>query len=245
MFNCGDRVIGFCSSRPWCVRLLALVASMQGMDEIHGLPHTVRVLCNALLIGEEEGADLDIVAAAALLHDVGRGVERLGLHHAEVSAALAMLLRPLAPVLLEKAELVAECILRHSYSLGIKSDASLECCVLRDADRLDALGALGVYRTIAHGAVRGRNVEDTIEHFHAKLSRLADTMCTETGRRLARERAELLSSFFKALREEYSVYRGAVEWAALKALEELTPTRGVAEKHGAEDTYSAHTGWGS
>jgi uncharacterized protein len=71
--------------------------------------------------------------------------------------------------------------------------------VVQDADRLDALGAVGVARTFAYGGEHGRPVDDSIRHFHDKLLHLKSLMNTETGRQMAEKRHAFLEAFL----EEY------------------------------------------
>jgi len=176
-------------------------------------------------IGREEGADLEIVQAAALLHDVGRPIEEAtGVSHAEASAAMAreILAGRAAP---ERIEAVACAIAQHRYR-GTQSPQSLEARVLFDADKLDAIGAIGVARAFAvAGAQRQhlwaevaedvaarpaeegrddlRNADHTPMHeFRFKLVKLRDGMFTSAGRRLAEERHRVMAAFFDRLERE-------------------------------------------
>lgn len=81
-----------------------------------------------------------------------------------------------------------------------------EVGVVQDADRLDAIGAVGVARTFAFGGARGRALEDTVAHFDEKLLRLEGMMKTEEGRRLARERTRRV----RLVREWWSEETGEV-----------------------------------
>jgi uncharacterized protein len=67
--------------------------------------------------------------------------------------------------------------------------------IIQDADRLDALGAVGIGRVFAFGGAKGRSMDDSIEHFDDKLFKLESMMKTETGRNLARERTERMRRF--------------------------------------------------
>ena len=207
MEGCRGQLTRLCDARPWCRPLLG-VALLQGPDDLHGLGHTLRVLCNALWLLEEEKleADLDIVIAASLLHDVGRILERwTGLHHAVLSAEIARVLLPLLGFPGEKVERVASAILEHSFSLGGRP-SSPESCVLSDADKLDALGAIGFARMIAYGQEAGRLFRDSLRHFREKLEKLPGLMCTEAGRRAAAERLEKLRAMVVALEGELEAY---------------------------------------
>ncbi len=79
--------------------------------------------------------------------------------------------------------------------------------IVQDADRLDAIGAVGIARTFAFGGAKDRPMEDTIQHFDDKLLRLESMMKTETGKVLARERTEKLQRFKEWWGEETAVTR--------------------------------------
>lgn len=189
--------------KEWLEKLRELARTRYNDDPVHGWPHVERVLRLALdICRSTPGCEEDIVAAAALLHDVGRSLEeKLGEHHALISARLA-------PGLLEKAgfprdrvEEVVNAIASHSYSLG-KDPSTLEACVLRDADRLDAMGAVGVARAFAEGMRRARGFGDTLRHFAEKLLLLNETLCTPAGREMGRRRHEVMVAFLRAFCSE-------------------------------------------
>ena len=215
--------------------LLAYAAALQGFDEAHGVPHTVRVLCNALRIAEAEGdVDLDVVVAAAILHDVGRGAEeQLGLHHALVSAALARLLLPSLGFSGDRVDLVIRAVLEHSFSIGGKPSVK-ESCVVSDADKLDALGALGFVRAAIVTGETGRPLGDMVTHFYEKLARLPELMCTGTARREARRRLNRLWRMMAWLEEEMLDYEDAVAQALDLVLTRLSGGRGEGGPGGGE-----------
>ena len=126
-------------------------------DAVHDFDHVLRVLALAEHIGRAEGANLEIVQAAALLHDAGRGkAETDGLDHAAVAADRARTI--LAEHLLAKAEAVAHAIAAHRFCTG-PEPSTLEAQVLFDADKLDAIGAVGVARAFAYEKLK-RKVGD-------------------------------------------------------------------------------------
>ena len=92
---------------------------------------------------------------------------------------------------------------------------SIEGKCVQDADRLDALGAIGIARTFAFGGSRGRRLHDpegkdkndSIQHFYDKLLRLKDTMHTATGRRLAEQRDQYMRDFLQQFYEEWDGLR--------------------------------------
>ncbi|MHA1733516.1 MAG: HD domain-containing protein [Promethearchaeota archaeon] len=177
----------------------------------HGAGHTLRVLANARAIHEKEGGRWDIVKVTALLHDVGRPVEmearqrraggEVGVevpNHAEVSAGKARVLLERLGLPRDTVELVTRGILAHSFSAGVVPE-TLEAKIVSDADKLDALGAIGVFRTISYQVRAGTGLDGVIDHFHAKLLRLHERMHTATGRALAKERTEFMEAWLERL----------------------------------------------
>ena len=216
------------NAHPWFPVLMARLeahiaaeaASTVGIrDGAHDLSHACRVARLAHRIAAEEGADGAICVAAALLHDL----VWVPKNHpdsprtAELSAAQAQAWCAAVPDLAAKAVAVAEAILTHSFSGGGEAE-SLEARVVQDADRLEALGAIGIARVFATGAsfgaglwhpadpwARGRPLDDkafSLDHFPMKLLKLEGLLKTHTGRRLARARHELMVGFLAALRDE-------------------------------------------
>ena len=188
-------------------------------DPAHDFDHVLRVTAMAERIARAEGADAAVVRAAALLHDVGRA-DASGRDHAEVAAESALdLLRPHAP---DKAEAVAQAIRQHRFRSGPPPD-SLEARCLFDADKLDAIGAIGAARAFAYAGVIGQRLwaevapdyaerfargatqpgEHSSNHeFVVKLSRLRERMTTRTGRAIAEERHSVMVSFYERLARE-------------------------------------------
>jgi len=168
----------------------------------HGWDHVMRVRGLAMHIARAESADLEVVDAAALLHDIGRG----GPHdasegHAAASAQLAEITldrRDCPPG--ERAAIIAA-IRDHSYAEGC-TPASLEGRILQDADRLDACGAVGIARAFMRAGEQGRAMDTAVAHFHDKLLRLGEGMHTPTARRIAEERHEVLVRFLEDLTRE-------------------------------------------
>ena len=196
-------------------RLEAKLRELLGERDVdgHGLTHALRVRRLARDLALKVGADVEVVEAAALLHDVARALGIEG-DHAERSASIALPLMIEAGISEEKAVKAAEIIRRHRYS-SRRDVASLEEAVLRDADMLDAMGAIGVARAVAYGALRGRSLYDledpfaqrrtpddskyTLDHFYVELLRLKELMNTEEGRRRAERRTRFLKLFLEEL----------------------------------------------
>ena len=162
----------------------------------HDAAHTLRVYRTAMLIAEKEkNCDPTAVALAALLHDADDpklfGTENnqnarsfLGAHDVDA----------------ETAEKVVRAVNEVSFSKNrFAPPETREGCIVRDADRLDAIGAVGIARTFAYGGERGRGLDDSIRHFHEKLLLLRDGMITPTAREMAGERHRFMLLFL----EEY------------------------------------------
>lgn len=192
-----------------------------GKDPAHDFSHVLRVYRIARVIGEEEGADLQVVTLAALLHDAGSGPKLRNKSRESEKRRLAaveeFLKRRHLPD--EVVERVLRAVEVHSFSKGIEP-ATLEEKVLQDADRLDAIGAVGIARVFLTGGALGRpfyNPEDpfckkrepddglwNLDHFFKKLLLLEAGMHTETGRRIARRRGAVLRRYLSDLEEEIS-----------------------------------------
>jgi uncharacterized protein len=183
-------------------------------DTAHDFDHVLRVTALAVKLAEAEGADIEIVQTAALLHDIGLDNGRRG--HAEVAAQRAYEI--LAGQPREKVEAVAQAIRSHRFRAG-PAPQTLEAKCLFDADKLDAIGAIGVARVFSYAGSHGQHLwaevpkgydehashssEHTPVHeFVVKLSKIKDRLTTEAGRRLGQERHELMVAFFARLDKE-------------------------------------------
>jgi uncharacterized protein len=187
-------------------------------DAVHDFDHVLRVLALAKRIGQAEGANLEVVHAAALLHDVGREqVEATGRDHADFAAERAREILAGAPS--EKVEAVAHAVAAHRFRTG-PEPTTLEAQVLFDADKLDAIGAVGVARAFAYGGAHGQSlwapretVDVDVDHtsanehtpvheFVVKLSRIRERLYTPTGRSIAEGRHAYMVAFFERLDAE-------------------------------------------
>ncbi|MBN1487549.1 MAG: HD domain-containing protein [Anaerolineae bacterium] len=190
-------------------------------DSVHDFDHITRVLSLAEHIAEVEGADLSIVHTAALLHDWGRAeAESQGLDHAAFAARRAGELLVGEPA--DWVAAVVHAIAAHRFRT-LPQPATLEAQVLFDADKLDAIGAIGIARAFAYGGAHNQrlwadrdsvdladwetNGDDTANHtpvheFVVKLSRLKDRLFTAEGRRIAADRHRYMETFFRRLDAE-------------------------------------------
>ncbi|MET1101779.1 MAG: HD domain-containing protein [Pyrodictiaceae archaeon] len=208
-------VISECTKKEWCKVLLKLVVALYGNDYVHGLPHVIRVSCLSIKLArmlEAEGLNIDhdIIIASALLHDIGRDKGQSWHHHAVLSSIIASQLLKMLGFPKDKIEKVTEAIKEHSYSIR-GEPSSLESCILSDADKIDAIGVIGVYRVIAYGERVGRGIEETIRHYYEKLKTMDKHLCLEVSRRLAEEHMLMLRSFFDSLNEHYSIEKAILE----------------------------------
>ena len=194
-------------------------ARCSGLDPAHDYLHVARVARTARALATAEEANLEIAVAAALLHelfnypkghpDSPRSGEVCAEHAAEVLRAEG------CPA--DFVSAVAHAIRVHPFSRGL-APVTIEAAVLQDADRLDSIGAIGIARCFATGSVMGvpfyaeddpfataRPPEDkrySLDHFPAKLLRIAGTLNTATARALAAPRVALMEQFLDQLGRE-------------------------------------------
>ena len=162
----------------------------------HDVDHTMRVYRNALKIAAAEpDCDLEIVALAALLHDADD--HKLFTTENNANARRFLSENQMSP---ETTDRICHVINSVSFSQNRgRVPDTLEGRIVQDADRLDAIGAVGIARTFAYGGEHGRTLEDSIQHFYDKLLLLKDLMNTDTGKAIAEER----HAFLKLFLEEY------------------------------------------
>ena len=165
----------------------------------HGFEHSMRVYRNALLIAETEpDADRLVVSLGALLHDA----DDHKLFRTENNANARSFLEAQG-ISRELADRICEAVNSVSFSKNRgKHPETLEGRIIQDADRLDAIGAIGIARTFAYGGKHGRTPEGSIAHFHEKLLLLKDMMNTETARRIAEKRHAFMEAFLREWDEE-------------------------------------------
>jgi uncharacterized protein len=180
-----------------------------GADSTHDFDHVLRVYCLAEHIGLAEGADMGVLRTAALLHDIARPDQDAGrvADHAAQGARRARQI--LAGQPLEFIEAVAHAIEAHRFRVD-RPPQTLEAKILYDADKLDAIGAVGIARAFAYGGYRGRRLwapSDSDEHtamkeFAVKLSKVKGTLFTRTARAIAEERHAFMVEFFERMAAE-------------------------------------------
>ena len=189
---------------------------------MHDLAHVRRVVANAKRLAASENARLEIVLPAAWLHDyvtIPKDSPQRRAASAMAAQAAGGFLRGSA----YPAELVPDiehAIEAHSFSAQVAPETR-EAMVVQDADRLDALGAIGIARCLALGGAMGRALYDSrepfpdtrtpdeeanvLDHFYLKLFRLADTMNTVVGRAEAWRRTAFMHEYLRQLGREIQV----------------------------------------
>jgi uncharacterized protein len=180
----------------------------------HDWEHTLRVYRLCEKIGAAEGADMESLLIAACLHDIGRCYQDASngkVCHAEKGEAIASeLIQPMT-IPAEKKKNILHCIRSHRFR-GDRQPETREAKVLFDADKLDAIGAVGVARAFLFAGEVGAMLhnshadieatkpytrEDTgFREYKIKLSRIKDRMLTGEGRRIAEARHDFMVSFF-------------------------------------------------
>ena len=189
----------------------------------HDIWHTVRVHDLAVTICREEGGDMDVVRLAALLHDADD--RKLFGDNGYANARGFMESEGVPEDIRER---VVHAISQVSFKgTDTMVPDTVEGMVVQDADRMDAIGAIGIARAFAYGGSRGRamhipgegprigmdaeeyhsNVGTTVNHFHEKLLLLKDMMNTETARRMAGDRHEYMVAFLDEFMAEWDGLR--------------------------------------
>ena len=174
----------------------------------HDFYHTLRVHALSRTIALEEGADVAVVELAALLHDVDDHKLSPDTAEGKDRAVAFLQAQGVAPQLIDR---IVRIIDQISFSRNTLPPDSLEGKCVQDADRLDAIGAIGIARTFAFGGSHGRALHDpegkdkssSIAHFYDKLLLLKDRMNTQTGRRLAQQRHEFLENYLAEFLAEW------------------------------------------
>ena len=165
----------------------------------HGFAHTMRVYRTAMKLADSEpAADRLIVSLGALLHDA----DDHKLFHTENNANARFFLETYG-VSAETTEQVCSVINSVSFSKNRdKRPETPEGQIVQDADRLDAIGAVGIARTFAYGGKHGRPPEDSIAHFHEKLLLLKDLLNTEAAKDMAASRHAFMEQFLEEWNRE-------------------------------------------
>jgi uncharacterized protein len=188
-------------------------------DAAHDFEHVMRVFKNAKIIARKEKGNMRMITAAVLLHDIiaypksDPRSKNSSLESAEKSKKILKKY----DFIHDEIKIISDAIRDHSFSRRVVPQ-TLEGKILQDADRLDALGSIGIARTFAVGGAENRpfyNKDDpfckkrspddkswTLDHFYKKLLLLEKTMNTKTGKMLARKRITIMKKFLDELKKE-------------------------------------------
>ena len=197
---------------------------LENAESGHNWFHMERVYNNALLIAKEETCDLEVVQLAALLHDIADSKFHDGDETVGPKVARAFLSSENVSV--ETINHVVAIIENISFKGGNfeKKFTSKELEIVQDADRLDAIGAVGIARTFNYGGYKNREIYNpeiapnlkmskeeyknstapTINHFYEKLLLLKDKMNTETGKKIAQQRHDFMETFLEQFYNEWN-----------------------------------------
>lgn len=193
----------------------------------HDFYHLERTKNLALKIQEKEGGNRLVIGISAFLHDVHRLMERDAKTFVSPLESLPTIQKIFEEINFPEKEMkqVLHCIEYHeeySFSKEGKTVNDIETLILQDADNLDAIGAIGVARTFAHGAAKNLPMwvqeksfdrkffnesekdPSTIHHFYSKLFKLKDNMNTKTGKKIAKGRHIFMQKFIKRFMNEWN-----------------------------------------
>ena len=188
----------------------------------HDWQHSLRVHKLCQRIGPNEGADMMVLEAAAYLHDIGRTAQDQSngsLCHAQKGARMAEQIVMALPLSSDCRRNIVHCVRAHRYR-GDCLPATIEARVLFDADKLDAIGAIGIARAyqfagelgaclhnpdVAPEQAEAYSANDTgHREYVIKLSKIKERLMTERGRRIAQGRHAFMTAFFERFLSEYA-----------------------------------------
>ena len=184
-------------------------------DPAHDFEHVMRVYRNAQIISKNENGNEKLILSAVLLHDIIKIKNRK--NSALKSAKLSEIILKENSFLADEIKIISDAIKEHSFSKG-KIPSTIEGKILQDADRLDAIGAIGLARVFSFSGSnnrpfyhpkdpfsKNRNLNDNkwaLDHFYEKLLFLEGKMNTKTGKLLAKKRTIILKNFLKEIKNE-------------------------------------------
>ena len=184
-------------------------------DPAHDFEHVMRVYRNAEKISKTENGNKKLILSAVLLHDIIKIKNRKD--SALKSAKFSEKILKENHFLNNEIKIISDAIKEHSFSKG-KTPSTIEGKILQDADRLDAIGAIGLARVFSFSGSNNRSFYDpndpfsknrslddnkwALDHFYEKLLTLEKKMNTRTGKTLAKKRTKILENFIKELKTE-------------------------------------------
>ena len=199
--------------------------ALSDAEKGHDWYHTLRVYQHAITIARDEQADVLVVELAALLHDIADPKFHNGDESIGPAKAKAFLKEQQVDnrIIEHVCNIIRHMSYKNSLAKGQPQFRSAEMAIVQDADRLDAIGAIGIARTFHYGGYKNRLMFDpdippvtdltkeayknstapTINHFYEKLLRLKDMMHTETAKHLAQERHDFMLAFLEQFYKEW------------------------------------------
>ena len=205
--------------------IIFVKSNLKNAEGGHDWFHIERVYHNTLLIAKNESVDITIVSLAALLHDIAdpkfnNGDETIG---PRVASEFLLKQNVSSEIIEHVTQIIDNMSFKNSFDLN-PSFTSKEMEVVQDADRLDAIGAVGIARCFNYGGFKNRPLYNpeikpnlkmtkaeyknseapTINHFYEKLLLLKDQMNTKTGKRIALERHKYMQGFLKQFFAEWN-----------------------------------------
>ena len=187
----------------------------------HDWDHTLRVFNLCMHIGRVEGADMEVLAIAAYLHDIARPFQdesKGNVCHAEKGAEMASELLNKVAISNDRKANIIHAIRTHRFRQSAGPD-TLEAKILFDSDKLDAIGAIGIGRAFQFAGEVGAKLHNPLiapedsepystddtgyREFRLKLLKIKDRMLTREGRRIAKQRHEFMELFFEKFLREY------------------------------------------
>lgn len=197
------------------------IQSLMDNDPAHDFAHIMRVYKNAQMICKKERVNEKLVLCAVLLHDIisyPKSDKRSKLSSIQSAEKSKKILKKFN-FANEEIQIISDAIREHSFSQN-KVPSTMVGKILQDADRLDAIGAIGIARVFAVGGSEKRpfyNVQDpfcknripddkiwTLDHFYQKLLKLESLMNTKSGKIEAKKRTKILNNFLNQLKNEIS-----------------------------------------
>lgn len=206
--------------------ILFVKDTLKNAEGGHDWFHIERVFKNAILLSKEEKVDIFVVSLAALLHDIAdpkfnNGDEKIG-----PKKATQFLIDENVPKKIGKhvINIIKHMSFKNSFDKNSQNFTTKEFEVVQDADRLDAIGAIGIARCFNYGGFKNRplydpkiipnltmtkeeyknSTEPTINHFYEKLLLLKDKMNTETGKRIATDRHLFMEKYLEQFYNEWN-----------------------------------------
>ena len=173
----------------------------EGNSDGHDVSHAIRVFRTAAKLAEHyPDADSQVICLAAILHDA----DDHKLFESENNENARKFLDSIC-MNADKTDKICQVINSVSFSKNKgRRPESIEGCIVQDADRLDAMGAIGIARTFAYGGGHGRSIEDSMKHFYEKLLLLKDGINTPEAMKIAEERHKVLEAYIRELEAEMS-----------------------------------------